>query len=1078
MSAQDTAIRGNGVVGILSEAHNKWERRAPLTPPQCARLLHTTVKKAGVERIIVQPCTKRIHHDTQYEDVGCEILEDLSECGLILGVKQPKLGTLLPDRAYAFFSHTHKAQPQNVPLLEEVLAKKVSLYDYELIVGEDGRRLVAFGEYAGRAGMIDFLRGLGERFLSLGYSTPFLSLGSSYMYSSLSAAKAAVVAVGDEISSGGLLPAICPLTFVFTGSGKVSQGAQEIFRLLPHSFVNPAELKEMEMTLASRTEKHNHKPRKIFQLYGCIVTPEFMVAPNDSKKNFDKADYYSHPEQYHSVFHENIAPFASVIVNCIYWEKRYPRLLTNSQLRELSCLNESRQRDCGVAKLVGIADISCDLGGAIECINQIGSIEQPFFRYDPISGSYYKDLHGREGIILLAVDNLPAEFAKEATMNFGNVLHKFLPTMAYAHSPDETHFPIQRACIAHDGHLTSLYEYILRMRESETRSSSLLANQNGNDEVFFKKLVSLSGHLFDQFLINEALDVIEKAEGRFSLVTCEVGQTVDAVSHAELEVIADSAEKIDQIVDTLASIASHENATHKSTGGHADNTNRKGSCSKENCEEKVASDIDGDRAYKVLIMGAGRMCEPAVKYLALGNTYSDIIKKQDKARCVIVASLFLEDAEKVVAGIPYTTAVQLDVMDTPKLEKYISTVSVVISLLPPSHHLPLANACIKLGKHLVTASYVSEEMAALDEKAKQAGVTLLCEMGLDPGIDHMMAMKMIDAAHTRGGKVQSFVSYCGGLPSPAAANNPLGYKFSWNPAGSLKAGRNSAVYKHKSEIMHIPGEKLFSSAIPMRLPHLPAFALERLANRDSLMYGNFYGISDEACTVFRATLRYEGFSEIMDVLGQLGFFSSETHPLLLENSSGAVQQLSYVAFLEELFSLSKGGEKMTPPLQVSESKACAFQESAEGIVPVANRLSRFLGLDSKQTIPATCKTPFDILCTCMEDKLLYKPDEQDMILLHHDLEVTFRTGGPVEHHAATLLTFGEFPSKGDCLESKAESAMARTVGLTAAIGAELLLSGTLHTEGVVRPFSSDIYLPVLKALEALGLKVEERMELL
>uniref|UniRef100_A0A2N9FS88 Alanine dehydrogenase/pyridine nucleotide transhydrogenase N-terminal domain-containing protein n=1 Tax=Fagus sylvatica TaxID=28930 RepID=A0A2N9FS88_FAGSY len=161
--------------------------------------------------IAIEPSTKRIHHDSQYEDVGCQISDDLSECGLILAVKQPKLEIILPDRAYAFFSHTHKAQKENMPLLDKViLTERVSLYDYELIVGEHGKRLLAFGIYAGRAGFIDFLRGLGQRYLSLGYSTPFLSLGASYMYPSLAAAKAAVISVGEEIATQGLPSGICP----------------------------------------------------------------------------------------------------------------------------------------------------------------------------------------------------------------------------------------------------------------------------------------------------------------------------------------------------------------------------------------------------------------------------------------------------------------------------------------------------------------------------------------------------------------------------------------------------------------------------------------------------------------------------------------------------------------------------------------------------------------------------------------------------------------------------------------------------------------------------------------------------
>ncbi|KAF2304234.1 hypothetical protein GH714_028771 [Hevea brasiliensis] len=403
---------GNGVVGILSESFNKWERRVPLTPSQCARLLHGGRDRTGVARIIVQPSTKRIHHDAMYEDVGCEISEDLSECGLILGIKKPKLEMILPDRAYAFFSHTHKAQKENMPLLDKILAERVSLYDYELIPGDHEKRLLAFGKYAGIAGLVDLLHGLGQRYLSLGYSTPFLSLGSSYMYSSLAAAKAAVISVAEEISTLGLPSAICPLVFIFISSGKASQGAQEIFKLLPHTFVDPSRLPEL-FAQAKDDSPPSRTSKRVYQLYGCVVTSQDMFKHMDPSKTFDKADYYAHPEYYKPVFHEKIAPYASIIVNCMYWEKRFPRLLSNQQLQDLT------RKGC---PLVGIVDLTCDIGGSIEFINQTTSIDSPFFRYDPLNDSYHHDMEGN-GVIYSSVDNLPTQFAKESeeTTKFNSV---------------------------------------------------------------------------------------------------------------------------------------------------------------------------------------------------------------------------------------------------------------------------------------------------------------------------------------------------------------------------------------------------------------------------------------------------------------------------------------------------------------------------------------------------------------------------------------------------------------------------------------------------------------------------------
>jgi alpha-aminoadipic semialdehyde synthase len=450
--SNDTLL-GNGVVGILAEC-NMWERRAPLTPSHCARLLLGGGNRTRVNRIIVQPSTKRIHHDAQYEDAGCEISEDLSECGLIIGIKQPKLEMILPDRAYAFFSHTHKAQKENMPLLDKILEERVSLFDYELIVGDDGKRSLAFGKFAGRAGLIDFLHGLGQRYLSLGYSTPFLSLGQSHMYPSLAAAKAAVIAVGEEIATFGLPSGICPIVFVFTGVGNVSQGAQEIFKLLPHTFVDAEKLPEI--SAAWNLSKQSQSTKRVFQLYGCVVTSRDMVSHKDPTRHFDKADYYAHPEHYAPVFHERIAPYASVIVNCMYWERRFPRLLSIDQLQQLM------KSGC---PLVGICDITCYIGGSIEFVDKSTSIEKPFFRYDPSNNSYHDDMED-DGVICLAVDILPTEFSKEASQHFGNILSKFVASLASMKQLVELPSYLRRACIAHDGRLTSLYEYIPRMRKT------------------------------------------------------------------------------------------------------------------------------------------------------------------------------------------------------------------------------------------------------------------------------------------------------------------------------------------------------------------------------------------------------------------------------------------------------------------------------------------------------------------------------------------------------------------------------------------------------------------------------------
>ncbi|XP_062148674.1 alpha-aminoadipic semialdehyde synthase [Alnus glutinosa] len=1052
---------GNGVIGILSESCNKWERRVPLTPSHCARLLHSGRDRSGVARIIVQPSTKRIYHDSQYEDVGCEISDDLSECGLILGVKQPKLEMILPHRAYAFFSHTHKAQKENMPLLDKILTERVSLFDYELIVGDHGERLLAFGKYAGRAGLIDFLRGLGHRYLSLGYSTPFLSLGASYMYPSLASAKAAVISVGEEIATLGLPSGICPLIFVFTGSGNASLGAQEIFKLLPHTFVDPSRLPEL-FEVARDLSQPARASKRVFQVYGCVVTCQDMVIHKDPTKVFDKADYYAHPEHYNPIFHEKIAPYASVIVNCMYWEKRFPRLLSTKQLQDLIGAG---------CPLVGISDITCDIGGSMEFVNQTTSIDSPFFRYEPSNDSYHQDMEGN-GVICSAVDILPTEFAKEASQHFGDILSQFVGSLASA--TDITKLPahLRRACITHGGALNSWYEYIQRMRNSNSEEISENVESCPSNKKKYYILVSLSGHLFDQFLINEALDIIEAAGGSFHLVKCKVGQSANVMSYSELEVGADDRVVLDQIIDSLTSIA---NPNEKS--GFLNQETNKISLKVGKVQESGSKKVhEMKRKTAVLILGAGRVCQPAAELLASTGNFSshqrykacledDFIEQNDVQ--VIVGSLYLKDAKEIVKGIPNATAVQLDVMDRGSLDKYISQVEVVISLLPPSCHIIVANACIKLKKHLVTASYVDESMSMLDQKAKSAGITILGEMGLDPGIDHMMAMKMINLAHVRKGRIRSFTSYCGGLPSPEAANNPLAYKFSWNPAGAIQAGRKPATYRSHGETLYVDGDSLYESAVRLRIPDLPAFALECLPNRNSLVYGELYGIGHEASTIFRGTLRYEGFGEIMGTFARIGLFSTEAHPILKGE-----KRPTFRTILHELLKIKS--EDMDGPLiaekaiteRIVSLRHCKEQRTA---VKAAKTII-FLGFHEDTEIPVSCQSAFDVTCLRMEERLAYSSTEQDMVLLHHEVEVDFPDGQLTEIHRATLLEFGRTKN------GETTTAMALTVGIPAGIGALLLLENKIKTRGVLRPLEPEVYVPALDSLEAYGFKLMEKID--
>ncbi|VAI61791.1 unnamed protein product [Triticum turgidum subsp. durum] len=823
----------------------------------------------------------------------------------------------------------------------------------------------------------------------------------------------------------------------------VSQGAQEIFKLLPHTFVDAEKLPEL--SAGKSLPPHHQSTRRAFQLYGCVVTSKDMVAPKDPNRCFDKADYYAHPEYYRPVFHERIAPYASAIVNCMYWERRFPRLLSIDQLQQLM------KNGC---PLVGISDITCDIGGSIEFVNKSTSIERPFFRYDTSTNLYHDDMEG-DGVICLAVDILPTEFSREASQHFGDILSRFVTSLASAKGLLELPSHLRRACIAYAGKLTPLYEYIPRMRKTMIELPPTPANLLPDKK--YTTLVSLCGHLFDKFLINEALDIIETAGGSFHLVKCDVGQSIDDMSYSELEVGADDTTTLDKIIDSLTSIANAHrgdpNATEISL-----KIGRVSECGIDGSMDKVGP--------KVLILGAGRVCRPAAEFL---TSYQNI----DQVH-VVVASLYQKDAEETVDGIKNATAAQLDVSDTESLSNLVSQVDVVVSLLPASFHAAIARVCIELKKHLVTASYVDDSMSKLEQAAQGAGVTILCEMGLDPGIDHMLSMKMIDEAHARDGKIKAFTSFCGGLPSPAAANNPLAYKFSWSPAGAIRAGRNPAVYKFLGEIINVDGSKLYESAKRLRLPELPAFALEHLPNRNSLMYGDLYGISKEASTVYRSTLRYEGFSEIMAILAKIGFFDAENHPLLQETN-----RPTYRNFLNELLNVNNistsntkingeesGGHDDELVSRLMMLGHCKEKELAVKIL----KTIKFLGLHEETQIPKDCSSAFSVICQRMEQRMAYGHNEQDMVLLHHEVEVEYPDGRPTEKHQATLMEFGKTEN------GRSTTAMALTVGVPAAIGALLLLQNKVQKKGVIRPLQPEIYIPALEILEASGIKVIERVE--
>ena len=414
---QTSAVVQKKVIAIRREDQSVWERRAPLAPNHVRQLVQKDQFK-----VIVQPSNRRAFQIPEYVQAGAEVKEDLSEASLILGVKQVPSELLIPNKSYAFFSHTIKAQRDNMALLDTLLEKNITMIDYEKMVDEKGTRVVAFGKYAGVVGMIDIMHGLGLRFLALGHHTPFMHIGPAHNYRSTEMAKQAIRDAGYEIALDMLPKSIGPLTVIFTGSGNVSQGAQEIFRELPHEYVTPSQLKKVAQHGSTN------------KIYACVVSRQDHLINKETGK-FDAAEYDAHPDRYMSTFSREIAPYSSVIVNGIYWAPGSPKLLRIPDAKNL--LQPAHQpwlpTSAGCPslphRLIGICDISADPGGSIEFMQECTTIDHPFCLYDAENNTE-KESFGGDGVLVCSIDNMPTQLPREATEFFGTLLMPHISEMA------------------------------------------------------------------------------------------------------------------------------------------------------------------------------------------------------------------------------------------------------------------------------------------------------------------------------------------------------------------------------------------------------------------------------------------------------------------------------------------------------------------------------------------------------------------------------------------------------------------------------------------------------------------------
>lgn len=436
----------------------------------------------------------------------------------------------------------------------------------------------------------------------------------------------------------------------------------------------------------------------------------------------------------------------------------------------------------------------------------------------------------------------------------------------------------------------------------------------------------------------------------------------------------------------------------------------------------------------ILIIGAGLSSSSLIKYV--------LEQAAVRSWFVTVADANLENAEKKVRNHPNGRAVWLDVLKVNDRRELIGRADVVVSILPAHLHLEVAHDCVKLKKHLITASYVSQEMYRLGDEARDRELIFMGEMGLDPGIDHMSAMKVIDEIKEAGGKITAFRSYTGGLIAPESDDNPWHYKITWNPRNVVLAGQGTAQYLENGRLRYQPYHRLYKECRSIDIPEVGT--MEAYANRDSLLYREAYGLGDIP-NILRGTLRYPGFCEAWDALIQIGLTDAD-FPIL---HSG---EISYHELMDAYVDQHIGGS-------VKERIAQMLSEDINS--PIMKKLE-WLGVFSKKKIKLPNATPALILEHLLRDKWKLKPTDKDMVVMHHEFE--YEKKGEKRIRTSTMSQKGV---------NAEETAMAQTVGLPMAIFVKLVVEGKIKSRGVQIPVMKEVYEPVLTELEEYGIVFKE-----
>jgi saccharopine dehydrogenase-like NADP-dependent oxidoreductase len=439
----------------------------------------------------------------------------------------------------------------------------------------------------------------------------------------------------------------------------------------------------------------------------------------------------------------------------------------------------------------------------------------------------------------------------------------------------------------------------------------------------------------------------------------------------------------------------------------------------------------------ILIIGAGKSSSALLKYL--------LDTSEQEALFITIADISIENANKLINKHRNAKAIILDVFDKHQRKEQIQKADIVISMLPARFHLDVAKDCITFNKHMVTASYISSEMKALDAEVKKKGLVFMNEIGLDPGIDHMSAMQVIDKIKDAGGKMLLFESFCGGIVAPESDNNLWNYKFTWNPRNVVLAGQGgAAMFIQEGTYKYIPYTKLFRRTEFLKVNGSGNF--EAYANRDSLKYRSVYGLNDIP-TMYRGTIRKVGFSRAWDIFVQLGM-TDDSYTI------EASENMSYRDFVNLFLGYS--------PSDSVELKLRSYLKIEQDDVMWAKLVELDL-FNPKKKIGLTNATPAKMLQKILEDSWTLQNDDKDMIVMQHLFG--YELNGKKHQIESSFIVLGE---------NQTYTAMSKTVGLPVGIAALKILKGEIKTPGVQIPINKEVYEPILKELENYGIKFTEK----